>query len=133
MQIKPPAKTDGRVMLWILLACIQILKQKKQIDGRKHTFSKGRQKTPDGICLFKVNNTNSRTQCEICSKLTIKTHCSSVCIVNFKHLITGWKGGRKNRQKNIMKKEDKGKNGSVGESLLNENVLNDEGETQSGL
>ena len=43
MQIKPPAKTDGRVMLWILLACIQIRKQKKkQIDGRKHTFSKGR-------------------------------------------------------------------------------------------
>ena len=35
MQIEIPAKADGRVMLWILLACIQILKQKKQIDGKK--------------------------------------------------------------------------------------------------
>ena len=28
---------------------------------------------PTGICLFKVNNKNTRTRCEICSKLTIKT------------------------------------------------------------
>ena len=28
---------------------------------------------PDGIYLFKVNNRNTRTRCEICSKLTIKT------------------------------------------------------------
>ena len=26
-----------------------------------------------GICLFKVSNGNTRTMCEICSKLTIKT------------------------------------------------------------
>ena len=26
-----------------------------------------------GICLVKVNNRNTRTRCEICSKLTIKT------------------------------------------------------------
>ena len=28
---------------------------------------------PAGIYLFKVNDRNSRTKCEICSKLTIKT------------------------------------------------------------
>ena len=28
---------------------------------------------PTGIYLLKVNNRNTRTRCEICSKLTIKT------------------------------------------------------------
>ena len=28
---------------------------------------------PAGIYLLKVNNRNTRTRCEICSKLTIKT------------------------------------------------------------
>ena len=28
---------------------------------------------PTGNCMFKVNNRNTRTRCEICSKLTIKT------------------------------------------------------------
>ena len=51
---------------------------------------------PAGIDLFKVNNRNTRTRCEICSKLTIDcwllayfTRCSSVSIVNFDHVITG--------------------------------------------
>ena len=41
--------------------------------------------------MFKVNNRNTRTRCEICSKLTINTpeRCQSprsvVFIVNFKH------------------------------------------------
>ena len=30
-------------------------------------------KYPDVIYLFKVNNENTRTMCEICSKLTVKT------------------------------------------------------------
>ena len=44
-----------------------------------------------GIYQSKVNNRNTRTRCEICSKLTIKTperrHCrlSSVFIVNLEH------------------------------------------------
>ena len=29
--------------------------------------------TPAGVYLVKVNNRNTRTWCEICSKLTIKT------------------------------------------------------------
>ena len=28
---------------------------------------------PAGNCMFKVNNRNTRTRCEICSMLTIKT------------------------------------------------------------
>ena len=53
------------------------------------------------VVLFKVNNRNIRTRCEICSKLTIKipylkiflrtyfTPCSSVSIVNFEYVIAG--------------------------------------------
>ena len=47
---------------------------------------------PAGIYLLKVNNKNTRTRYEICSKLTIKTserrqwRRSGVFIVNFKHI-----------------------------------------------
>ena len=46
------------------------------------------------IYLLKVNNGNTTTGCEICSKLTIKTpkrrhwHRSGVFIVNFEHIHT---------------------------------------------
>ena len=58
--------------------------------------------------MFKVNNKNTRTRCEICSKVTIKTFivnlehishfvlvfllliCSSVSIVNFEKVNAGW-------------------------------------------
>ena len=49
-------------------------------------------KYPAGIYLLKVNNRNTRTRCEICSKLTIKTperrqwRRSGVFIVNFEHI-----------------------------------------------
>ena len=42
--------------------------------------------------MFKVNNRNTRTRCEICSKLTIKTpeRCqwrrSGLFIVNYEHI-----------------------------------------------
>ena len=45
-----------------------------------------------GIYLPKVNNRDTITRCEICSKLTIKTperhqwHCYDVLIVNFEHV-----------------------------------------------
>ena len=65
---------------------------------------------PAGNCMFKVNDRNTRTRCDICSKLTIKTPercqwcrrcvllltlnivtpCSSVSIVNFEQANTGW-------------------------------------------
>ena len=46
---------------------------------------------PAGIYLLKVNQRNTKTRCEICSKLTIKTperhwHRSGVFIVNFGHI-----------------------------------------------
>ena len=45
---------------------------------------------PAGNYLFKVNNRNTRTRCEICSKLTIKEpeqrRSSGVFIVNFEHI-----------------------------------------------
>ena len=46
---------------------------------------------PAGIYLFKVNNRNTRTRCEICSELTINTperrqRRSGVFIVNFEHI-----------------------------------------------
>ena len=47
---------------------------------------------PDGIYLLKINNRNTRTRCEICSKLTIKTserrqwRRSGVFIANFEHI-----------------------------------------------
>ena len=46
----------------------------------------------ESIYLLKVNNRNTRTRCEICAKLTIKTperpHWprSGVFIVNFEHI-----------------------------------------------
>ena len=48
---------------------------------------------PAGIYLLKVNNRNTRTRFEKCSKLTIKTpqrrqwRCSGVFIVNFQHIL----------------------------------------------
>ena len=41
------------------------------------------QKNPANIYSFKVKNRNTEKRCEICSKLTIKTHFSSVSIVDF--------------------------------------------------
>ena len=47
---------------------------------------------PAGIYLLKVNNRNTRTRCEICSKLTINTperrhwRRSGFFIVNFEHI-----------------------------------------------
>ena len=47
---------------------------------------------PAGIYLLKVNNRNTRTRCEICSKLTTKAperrkwRRSGVFIVNFEHI-----------------------------------------------
>ena len=46
---------------------------------------------PAGNHLFKVNNRNTKTRYEICSKLTLKTPCSSVSsIVNFEHVNDDW-------------------------------------------
>ena len=41
---------------------------------------------PSGINLLKVNNRNTSTRYEICSKLTIKTPITA----NVEHVISGW-------------------------------------------
>ena len=51
---------------------------------------------PAGNYMFKVNNRNTRTRCEICSRLTIKTHLVSLLLtLNIFHtlflLLTLWK------------------------------------------
>ena len=57
--------------------------------SRQHTFPT----PPASIYLLKFNNRNTRTRCEICSKLTIKTperrhwRRSGVFIVNFEHIL----------------------------------------------
>ena len=43
-------------------------------------------KLPAGIYLLKVNNRNTRTRCEICSKLTIKKPERRIFIVNSEHI-----------------------------------------------
>ena len=40
---------------------------------------------PDGNCMFKVNNRNTRIRSEMCSKLTIKT--PGVFIDNFDNIL----------------------------------------------
>ena len=53
-------------------------------------------KNPVGIYMLKVNNGNTRTRCEICSKLTIKTperrhwRRFGVFIVNFEQVNVDW-------------------------------------------
>ena len=48
--------------------------------------------SPTDNYMFKDNDRNTRTRCEICSNVTIKTperrhwHCSGVFIVNFEHI-----------------------------------------------
>ena len=62
------------------------------IYGQKSQVSMVTTIIPAGIYLLKVNNRNTRTRCEICLELTMKTPerrhwCrSSVFIVNFEHI-----------------------------------------------
>ena len=64
---------------------IKNLSTKQDDRGTGYTF-------PAAIYLPKVNNRNTRTRCEICSKstLTYFKPCSTVSIVNFEHVIAGW-------------------------------------------
>ena len=42
------------------------------LNSLSNLFSRANGEDPAGIYLLKVNNRNTRTRCEICSKLTIK-------------------------------------------------------------
>ena len=51
---------------------------------------------PAGIYLLKINNRNTKTRCEISSKLTLKIperhhwRRSRIIIVTFEHVVVGW-------------------------------------------
>ena len=72
---------------WSKLSCeICIIHVVWITDGKKNVSF------PVGNCMFRINNRNTRTRCEICSKLTIKTpawhecRLSGVFIVDFEHI-----------------------------------------------
>ena len=80
---------------------IELVTQKLQLNLQLNSYTQFQKEFilisgichyPAGIYLLKVNNRNSRTRCEICSKLTIKTPkqrqwCrSGVFVVNFEHI-----------------------------------------------
>ena len=47
----------------------------------------GTDENPAGNYMFNVKNRNTRTRCEVCSKLTVKVRRrSGVCIVNFEYI-----------------------------------------------
>ena len=87
-----------------MLAMMIIWQYRKPLEDRAGAWSF----KAAGIYLLQVNNWNTTTRCEICSKLAIKTLasfwclyyqlwtnfilCSSVSILNFEHVIGGWEG-----------------------------------------
>ena len=64
----------------------------KGLNKKEHGHEMGCKSFPVCNYMFKVNIRNTRTRCEICSKLTIKTpeqrhwHRSGIFIVNFEHI-----------------------------------------------
>ena len=63
---------------------------------------------PAGNYMFKVNNRNTRTKCEICSKLTIKVPEKRVSTVNFEQVkifqfAKFRKNGTKHDKQNLIK------------------------------
>ena len=64
-----------------------------RMDLAKHSFSENETEKYDnltGIYLLKASSRNTRTRCEICSKLTIKTQEQRlVSNVNFEHVNAG--------------------------------------------
>ena len=80
-----------------------LLKHEKTSGFMKYWPEIGEYSNTACIYLLKVNNRNSGTRCEICSKLTITsfwflycslwtyfTPCSSFSIFNFEHVIADW-------------------------------------------
>ena len=61
-------------LIFFVIICMFIMR--KKIYLRLHSVEQWSQRNvyyPAGICLLKFNKRNTRTRCEICSKLTIET------------------------------------------------------------
>ena len=52
---------------------LEVIQNRRLPYARRAVDSTNISNNPAGNCMFKVNNRNTRTRCEICSKLTIKT------------------------------------------------------------
>ena len=98
MENSVPSNVDDRSVLWIQL--LERLEENTEPIGPlsklfyvlENAASDKIKEGPADIYLFKVNNGRTRTLCEICSKLTLKTpeqiQCcrSGVFIVNFEQI-----------------------------------------------
>ena len=81
---RSPETRKKFLMIPSLAASIQRKKMKKMKSKCKINKIEKQKLNPASIYLLKVNNKNTRTSCEICSKLTIKTperrqRCRSWC------------------------------------------------------
>ena len=85
------------VLVIALTANVLVLMSTKEVivpKVRTFSFASLSSSFPAAKRMFKCNNRNSRTRCEICSKLVIKTperrdwRHSGVFIVNFEHIFT---------------------------------------------
>ena len=63
---------DVMISNWILEHKIDWFWASRNFHNIKSVANNLRRSHPVGICMFKVNKRNTRTRCEICSKLTIK-------------------------------------------------------------
>ena len=83
-QIKPYENFSNKILISVWLCCCYVPLYKSASFKK---FS-----SPVGNYMLKCNNRNTRTRCEICSKLTIKTperrhwRRSGVFIVNFEDI-----------------------------------------------
>ena len=100
---------------WVLIYHFHYFPSKKTLRHWQSSFSTTAVSSPQNhvqfnpfpadIDLLNVNNRNTKIRCKICSKSTTKTSeqrqwhcwlwtyfttCSTVSIVNFEHVITGW-------------------------------------------
>ena len=80
--VNPPLKKD-------FVTIVRILTPKNiKRQNFQNTYGRLRKSFPAGIYLLKVNNRNTRTDCEICPKLTIKTPVNGVGVVLGSLLLT---------------------------------------------
>ena len=84
----------GSVIEWICVSLKLPYTDVKKTISRKNIelriITELQNSIPVGNYMFKVNNRITRTSCEICSKLTIKTPCYNVSVVNFEQVNGGW-------------------------------------------
>ena len=64
---------NPKMVIYVLYKCLRKMEKVSRAQVLWLELFGKRKDNPVGIYLLKVNNRNTRTRCEICSKLTIKT------------------------------------------------------------